>query len=210
MSKRKQIVSAGKILQSHNVQYKLGAKALPPNVPTHLDCSGFVRYCYRVADIQIPDGTYYQWQDSKEITSDELQIGDVGFLYNPTTLGKRTNHIGIYVGSGMWMHCNYSRNGITIERTTMFRFLRRFNAMYDVDIAEKNTSRGESNRKNDTSNKDNNGGDEYMKKKVKMEFNGKNIELEMIEENGHKYIKIQDFWKFGFKVSGNDKNVKID
>ena len=125
MSKADIAIKTGKMLRSKGVKYRLGAKALPPVIPTHLDCSGFVRYCFRAAGINIPDGTYRQYHSSKEITAKDLKVGDIGFIQHPSTKG--TNHIGIYVGRGNWMHCNFSRNGITIEPTKMFdKHLRRF------------------------------------------------------------------------------------
>lgn len=118
----KQIISTGKMLQSKKVKYRLGAKVIPPTIPSHLDCSGFVRYCYLAAGMKVPDGTYYQFAASEEIK--DLQPGDIGFLQLPSAPG--TNHIGIYIGDNLWMHCNYSRNGITIEKTNMFKYHRRF------------------------------------------------------------------------------------
>lgn len=114
-------IETGLMLKSKGVKYKLGAKAMPPTIPTHLDCSGFVRYCYKVGGATIPDGTYYQFNQSEKV--DKLQVGDLGFLQLPTDRG--TNHIGIYLGDGMWMHCNFSRNGITVEKTNMFKYHRR-------------------------------------------------------------------------------------
>lgn len=114
-------IETGLMLKSKGVKYKLGAKAMPPTIPTHLDCSGFVRYCYKVGGATISDGTYYQFNQSEKV--DKLQIGDLGFLQLPADKG--TNHIGIYLGDGTWMHCNYSRNGITVEKTNMFKHHRR-------------------------------------------------------------------------------------
>lgn len=51
---------------------------------------------------------------------------------------------------------------------------------------------------------------EYMKEKVKIELEGKEIEAVVINDGGHRYMLIQDLWKFGFKVSGNDKEITIE
>lgn len=121
---RNTILDAALMLQSKKVKYKLGAKALPPKIPTHLDCSGFVRYCYKVAGVNIPDGTYFQWDASNSINAKDLKIGDLGFKFDPT-MSTGTNHIGIYAGSGKWIHCNGTRNGITLEKTNIFPYARR-------------------------------------------------------------------------------------
>lgn len=63
---------------------------------------------------------------SESISKNDLQIGDIGIMKDPATLGKKVNHVGIYVGNGEWMHCNYSRNEITIEKTNIFKHHRRF------------------------------------------------------------------------------------
>lgn len=184
MTKRQKIIETGKKLKLIDVRYKLGAKAIPPQIPTYLDCSGFVRYCYLAAGLKVPDGTYYQWQGSEPVK--DLQVGDIGIMHDPAKLRKKVNHIGIYVGNGEWMHCNYSRNGITIEKTDIFKHHRRFK---NVNFGEERTS--------------------YMKKECLVNMNGKSEKLQLIQEEGHKYIKLQDLWKFGYNVSGNDKEVVI-
>lgn len=184
MQKRQKIIETGKKLKLKGVRYKLGAKAIPPQIPTYLDCSGFVRYCYLSAGLRIPDGTYYQWQESEPVKN--LQVGDIGIMHDPAKLCKKVNHIGIYVGNGEWMHCNYSRNGITIEKTDIFKHHRRFK---NVDFGEEQTN--------------------YMKKECLVNMNGKSEKLQLIDEEGHKYIKLQDLWKFGYKITGNEKEVVI-
>lgn len=185
MTKRQKIIETGKMLKGKGVHYKLGAKAIPPHIPAHLDCSGFVRYCYLAAGLKVPDGTYYQWQGSEPVK--DLQIGDIGIMQNPAELHGKVNHIGIYLGAGYWMHCNYSRNGITIEKTNIFKYPRRFK---NVNFGEERTS--------------------YMKEKVKVTFEGKTVEVECINDGGHRYMQLQDFWKFGKKVSGTDKKIVIE
>lgn len=119
------LLATGNMLRSKGVEYKLGAKAVPPSIPAKLDCSGFVRYCYLSVGAKVPDGTYYQFGASTEVT--KLQIGDIGFLQLPTDKG--TNHIGIYAGGGKWMHCSYSNNAIKTEKTSIFKHYRRFNGI---------------------------------------------------------------------------------
>lgn len=121
---RNKIIEAALMLQSKNVKYKLGAKSTPPTIPKILDCSGFVRYCYKYAGVDVKDGTYYQWETSNSIKASDLRLGDLGFKQPPDSPG--VNHIGIYAGDGKWLHCNFTRNGITLEKTNIFPYARRF------------------------------------------------------------------------------------
>lgn len=187
MDVRNKIVEEGRKLKKSGVKYKLGAKATPPIIPEFLDCSGFVRYCFRAANIKIPDGTYYQFLASKKIEEKELRIGDVGFLYSPSELKKGTiNHVGIYIGDGTWMHCNYSRNGITIENTKMFRHFRRFDI--DESVSERKKM--------------------IM---IKVKIDGQVKEVRGFEEKNINYVSIREMAELlGKKVKYDEKNQVVE
>ena len=133
MINRNKILDAALMLKSKNIKYKLGAKAMPPSIPKVLDCSGFVRYCYKIAGVDIPDGTWYQWHASNSIKVSDLKIGDLGFKHDPG-FERGINHIGIYAGDGKWIHCNASRNGITLEKTTIFPYARRIKGVSFTNV----------------------------------------------------------------------------
>lgn len=133
MINRNKILDAALMLKSKNIKYKLGAKAMPPSIPKVLDCSGFVRYCYKIAGVDIPDGTWYQWHASNSIKVSDLKIGDLGFKHDPG-VERGINHIGIYAGDGKWIHCNASRNGITLEKTTIFPYARRIKGVSFTNV----------------------------------------------------------------------------
>lgn len=181
MSIRDKILNTAYSLQG-KVRYKLGAKAVPPTIPKTLDCSGFVRYCYLSAGVNIEDGTYRQYQCSKAISENGLKKGDLGFMHNNWL---QVNHVGIYCGDGYWIHCNYGRNGITKEKTKIFKYTRRI--LKDEDTEDMNTK----------------------KENVIIEMNDKRINTEVINDNGHRYIKVQDFWKLGHSVETKDNVIKI-
>ncbi|EHL18473.1 hypothetical protein HMPREF9630_00198 [Peptoanaerobacter stomatis] len=188
--------------------YKLGAKYYnynnDVNKPKLLDCSGFVVWAYKMAGFNVPDGTYHQWNNSQEVSTKNLKIGDIG-IKDKDGLGTY-NHIGIYAGNGYWIHCNYSRNGVTLEKTNMFKFYRRFNIMKDVkeDVipATNNTVSSKSTVK----------GDDEVVTKGKFNVNGKELEMDRILKEGHNYIKVKDLEKAGFKINyiQETKTVKID
>jgi len=52
-------------------------------------------------------------------------------------------------------------------------------------------------------------GGSHMKKDVVVKMNGKAEKLQLIDEEGHKYIKLQDLWKFGYKITGTENEVVI-
>ncbi|MBP2028437.1 cell wall-associated NlpC family hydrolase [Acetoanaerobium pronyense] len=131
---RHKIIEVALMLQSKNVKYRLGAKAVPPRIPTHLDCSGFVRYCYLASGSNVKDGTWHQWHDSNPVKLSDLRIGDLGFLQPASSPG--INHIGLYAGDGKWIHCNSSRNGITLEKTNIFPYTRRFKGINFTNVIE--------------------------------------------------------------------------
>ena len=173
VSKLSQVVATGKMLRQQGVKYELGAKATPPTIPMKLDCSGFVRYCFLSAGYNVPDGTYHQFHGSHSVG--ELQIGDIGFLQLPTDKG--INHIGIYLGDGTWMHCNYSRNGITIEQTNMFKYHRRFNIVEEEDKVEK----------------------------VKVEIDGKVKEVDGIIKDNKVYVQLRDLASANISIAWDSK-----
>ena len=76
--------------------------------PFGLDCSGFTDWTYKTAvGVSLYGGTWSQWDESYEITADELLPGDLGFLMNDD--GNGWNHVLIFAGYGekgdrMWVH----------------------------------------------------------------------------------------------------------
>lgn len=187
MNKREKIIETAKILKSKGVKYKLGAKSTPPKTPTQLDCSGFVRYCYLSAGVNIPDGTYYQFKGSKPIKKENLLPGDIGIMQDPANLGKKVNHIGIYLGGGHWIHCNYSRNGITLEKTDIFKYPRRFEG-----LEEKKEQKGR------------------IRKMINVKINGKTVKLDGFEEKDTNYVSIRELAELlGKTVEWNEKEKAV-
>lgn len=143
MIDRKTIIKTAYLLKDKGIKYKLGAKAVPPNIPKELDCSGFVRYCYLFADISVPDGSWHQWHMSSPIEKGELELADLGFLYDPNK-NTEINHIGLYAGDGNWIHCNASTNGISVDDGRVFKHYRKF---VNIDNTSKEDNSHESSTK---------------------------------------------------------------
>ena len=160
------------------------------NKPKLLDCSGFVVWAYKMAGFNVPDGTYHQWNNSHEISAKELQIGDIG-IKEQGGLGMY-NHVGIYAGDGRWIHCNYSRNGVTLEKTDIFKFYRRFNnVVFEDDKADVRKEEIE------------------VIEKGKYVIDGKSIEMYRILKDNMQYVKLQDLVKAGVLKAEWDNKTKI-
>ncbi|HDS03354.1 MAG TPA: NlpC/P60 family protein [Firmicutes bacterium] len=66
-----------------------------------LDCSGLTWLVYRMNDIKIPrDGTP-QFKSGKRISQKDLQPGDLVFF---STFKPGPSHVGLYIGSGEFIH----------------------------------------------------------------------------------------------------------
>lgn len=90
-----------------------------------LDCSGFVEWVFRTAGY--PQDIWNNLHSTSEIlkscvpiAKNELEIGDLGLL----NTGEGVNHVGIYLGNDLWIHCSSSENTVVINRFH-FRVYRR-------------------------------------------------------------------------------------
>jgi cell wall-associated NlpC family hydrolase len=65
------------------------------------DCSGLTQFCYNAAGIDIPRVSRDQYTSCEKVDESELKPGDLIFF---NTLGNGVNHVGIYLGSGDFIH----------------------------------------------------------------------------------------------------------
>ena len=100
-----------------------------------LDCSGYVQWILRTAGYDNWDrlvGTN-DFLSSKDdlypISASDLQPGDFGLFYPDNK--ARTNHIGMYLGDGYWIHCSSTANTVTISNNSKFSVYRRLNLLKD-------------------------------------------------------------------------------
>lgn len=134
------------------VPYEWGGKAGHPgydpswwsiddstNIQKGLDCSGFVQwvfmtagYSHDVTDNMISTTSILHSFDT--ITKNELRPGDIGLL---NTGEGMTNHTGIYLGDGYWIHCSSGKKTVAIDQTDMFTIYKNFpTAAADANIVE--------------------------------------------------------------------------
>lgn len=197
MKKRQDVLNYAKSLIGYT-NYKMGAKwhnyNNDPTKPKLLDCSGFVVWAYKMAGFNVPDGTYHQWQNSMEIPKNQLKVGDIGIKeFNGVGM---YNHVGIYAGNGLWIHCNFSRNGVTIEKTNVFKYYRRFtNLIFEDDKPMQQP-------------KPQIGDNEVI---VQKEFlvNNKKTKLDTIFKENKNYVSLQSLKEAGVINASYDKENKI-
>lgn len=76
--------------------------------PEGFDCSGFTSYCYAQAGISLGRTTYAQANQGTAVSRSELQAGDL-------IVFKGTNHVGIYVGNGQFIHASNPSIGVVYD-----------------------------------------------------------------------------------------------
>jgi cell wall-associated NlpC family hydrolase len=70
--------------------------------PYAFDCSGFTRWVYLQAGIELPHYSGAQWANTIHIPIDQLQPGDL--VFNWGFGGGDPDHVGLYLGDGMMIH----------------------------------------------------------------------------------------------------------
>jgi cell wall-associated NlpC family hydrolase len=96
------------VKQYLGIRYRFGG-----TTPAGFDCSGFVRFMFgKVFDMKLPRSSREMSNIGTQVDRNELKPGDLVFFHNR---GKRINHVGIFVGNGMFVHSSLSK-GITRDR----------------------------------------------------------------------------------------------
>lgn len=87
--------------------------------PSSFDCSGFTSFVYRnAAGTEITRTTYSQLGVGTPVSYSELQPGDLVFTYG-------SDHVGIYVGGGQYIHAPYEGENVKVSPITGFYAARR-------------------------------------------------------------------------------------
>lgn len=85
--------------------------------PGGFDCSGFVGYCYKQYGYSLPRTAAGMAGVGTVVSRDNLQCGDV-ILFQGTAGSYGITHVGIYVGSGQFIHSS-STNGRGVVYSTV-------------------------------------------------------------------------------------------
>ncbi|GAV21910.1 C40 family peptidase [Carboxydothermus pertinax] len=77
------------------------------------DCSGFTSYVYKQVGITLPHNALAQYNVGVKISKSDLIPGDLVFF---KTLGSSIiNHVGIYIGSGQFVHASSGKDKVIIS-----------------------------------------------------------------------------------------------
>jgi cell wall-associated NlpC family hydrolase len=85
------------------------------NPSSGFDCSGFVKYVYAQLGIRLPHYAASQFADTAYIAPAQLEPGDLVF-FEPHADGP--GHVGIYVGTGMFIEALHTGDVVKFEPVT--------------------------------------------------------------------------------------------
>lgn len=71
------------------------------NTPAGFDCSGLVQYSYAQVGTRLPRSTEGLRDNSRSVAQRQLRPGDLLFF---TQEGKRSSHVGLYLGDDRFVH----------------------------------------------------------------------------------------------------------
>lgn len=89
-----------------------------PSPPSSYDCAGLTRYCYSKAGVSLKASAYGQGYDSsytKIKDSGDLERGDVVIFDTNDSDGDASDHSGIYLGSGYFIHASSGGGKVMIS-----------------------------------------------------------------------------------------------
>jgi gamma-D-glutamyl-L-lysine dipeptidyl-peptidase len=88
-----------------------------------MDCSGFVRAVYNLCGVNIPRTSREQYRVGDVVGKDELKDGDLVFF---GATADDITHVGIFVGSGRFVHAPRRGDDIKVSTLDDAYFLKRF------------------------------------------------------------------------------------
>ena len=117
-SKRQDVVMQAMAMLDRNYVY--GGKKLH----TGFDCSGLVSFVYKEsAGIALRGSSAQMANITKPILPTEAHPADLVFF---NTLNSPFSHVGIYIGSGKFIHAANEKTGVKVERLNHVYWAKRF------------------------------------------------------------------------------------
>ncbi|KAB0664099.1 peptidoglycan-binding protein [Oryzomonas japonica] len=101
------------------IPYRWGGE----NVVDGMDCSGFVRAVYNLCGLSIPRTSRDQFKAGDQVAKDDLRDGDLLFFGSSA---DSISHVGIYVGSGRFVHAPRRGEDIKVSAVDESYFERHF------------------------------------------------------------------------------------
>jgi len=85
--------------------------------PEGFDCSGYVRYVYGQAGIDVPRTCGRQYDAGRRVARSDLKKGDLVFFTRWKFLNfiLPPHHVGIYIGGGRFIHAPSSGGSVRID-----------------------------------------------------------------------------------------------
>lgn len=145
---RKTVLATALSLRN-KVPYEWGGKATSPGLdpkwwsfnPSNglqhgLDCSGFVQWTFMTAGF--PKEIYKEIYSTKnmlskdmtQVSKEELKPGDMGCT---NRLDGKVNHIGIYLGDDLWIHCSSAKKTVTVSKCDFTVFFSPYGDIESLD-----------------------------------------------------------------------------
>lgn len=109
--------------------------------PEGFDCSGYMQYIFRSVGVELPRLSIEQKDVGLQVPLEEVKAGDLIFRY-----GEETNHIGLYIGNGLYIHAPRTGDVIKISKYNPSYWdvaTRVFYTQEDVEKYMSNVSMGE-------------------------------------------------------------------
>jgi cell wall-associated NlpC family hydrolase len=85
------------------------------STPQGFDCSGLVYFSFRRAGMYVPRSTETQRDQSRKVSTTHLSRGDLLFFNQQ---GKRSSHVGIYIGHNRFVHAPSSGKHVRLDSLT--------------------------------------------------------------------------------------------
>jgi cell wall-associated NlpC family hydrolase len=109
------------------------------NGPYTFDCSGFTKAVFAQYNINIPRVSQNQAQKGKIIPWNYLKKGDLIFFDSKKS--SRVSHVGIYLGSGKFIHASSAKHCVVISNLTSNYYTKHFKWGRRVTEINRYTSR---------------------------------------------------------------------
>lgn len=88
------------------------------------DCAGLVQRTFHDVGVNLPRVAADQFLGGQKVCRDDLKPGDLVFFRN--TYKRGISHVGIYIGSGLFVHAASTPHRVTIDELDAPYFAQRF------------------------------------------------------------------------------------
>ena len=98
------------------VRYVYGGKS-----PKGFDCSGFVGYVFKNFGIELNSSAASMYSDGVKVSKSALKAGDILFFdASSRKASGAIDHVGIYMGGGMFIHASTSNKKVVIQKLSTY------------------------------------------------------------------------------------------